>query len=142
MYYQGTRIATRNRIKEILEAVFQLNGYNPEIIPTTYPINEAGNTELEKEAKAKGDNGVIFIGSDIIQYREKEGGMQERIEPYWIICYTNTMNDDELINNLVDLASTELQKYFTMNISHVCDVKGYKSGLYIGIIRIIAKPSF
>lgn len=130
----------RDFIKKKLEIAYNALGYNPKIILTTYPASETGNTELEKEAKAKGDNGIIYIGRDVRQYGERSGGLYSTTDPFIILIYSSNKNGDQEINDFYDIARDCLITFMKLESDYIMDVKGYKSDMYMAWIRCSWEP--
>ncbi len=131
----------RQRIKDELEQAFTEAGMTPLIDITTFPVSESGNAELEKEAVGCADNGAIYIGRMPRHYGERIGGIYAPKDPYLIMIYSNDSVSDEAINNYFDVARARLFIFMTLISDYVCDVKGYKSGLYMAWILVEAPES-
>lgn len=124
----------REKIKYELEQAFNEEGKSPLIDLTTFPVSESGNTELEKHAKGCADNGAIYIGRMVRQYNADIGGIYAANDPYLILIYSNNANSDEEINDYYEIARARLFTFMNLISDYVCDVKGYKSGMYMAWI--------
>jgi hypothetical protein len=132
----------RDYIKSKLDTAYAKAGRHPHILTTSLPVSQEGNKDLEKEAKAKGDNGVIFVGRGIRQYQQKVRSLYEVDDPYYILIYSNNKGDDSEINDLFDIARSCVGTFMNLQFDFVGDVKGYKSGLYVAWLQCTWRPIF
>jgi len=133
----------RQLLMEKLDTAFQAAGHHPIIVKTTWPVTPAGNDNLEKEAKGRGDNGIVFIGRDVRVYGERKGYVYNTQDPYLILIYTNAREDDTLIHSLYETARRCLFniQQIRLHSDYIMDVNGYKSGLYLAWIRCSYWPA-
>lgn len=131
----------RQKIADELQEAFIEASKSPLILITTFPVSEAGNAELEKAAKGYADNGAIYIGRMPKNYGQSIGGIYAAKDPYLILIYSNNPDGDEEINEYLDISRARLYTFMDLISDYVCDVKGYKSGLYMAWILVEAPES-
>jgi hypothetical protein len=135
-------INIRQEIADKLKTAFNnVGGYQPLVYCVTLPTSKEGNDELEKEAKSRADNGVIYIGRGPIAFNDEIGGIYTCMHLFNILIFSNDKNSDKLINNLFDITFDTLHtEYKIYNIQPPLDIIGYKSGLMMAYLQIYKEP--
>lgn len=128
----------REKIRVKLAEAYQENSLDPIILTTTYPAGPSGNKELEEDAKKRGSNGIVYIGRLGKKYGTERAGVYSVNEPYLVLIFTNSKNDDTLINQLHDVARQTLWGFTTLVAENVSSVKSDKSGLFCAWIQVNA----
>jgi hypothetical protein len=132
----------RDYIKERLELAFAAAAKDPKIFTTALPISQEANELLEKEAKEKADNGVVYIGRGIRTYNKKVTSLYEVDDPYYILIYFNNKGDDRKINDLFDIARSCLGTFMELRFDFVSEIKSSKSGLFFAWIQCTWRPIY
>lgn len=107
---------TIQNYKTILQAAYTEAGKSPLLLTTPYPVNQAGDTTLDMEAKKKATNGMVCLCRMTRSYGERTGRIYDSVySPYALIIYHNskTKGADE-VRDLLDLSRDALFPHATL----------------------------